>query len=194
MDLTGILHPPCSTGATDSIWSGLGGFNQNRLIQDSTDSYGNMWWQAIAPDYNTYEVLWPYGWAAPGDAIESLIIFDTTYHDALFYLFDLNTGISQDTSFSSLGGHSAQDFYEGTTADFISESPGVVNTSTGQTTIAQLARPTGNGIIYFPYAETNGEPIAQFYSWRVTEKRDGVTRETSGYDGVHAWYNTWQNC
>jgi len=197
-----FIHPPCSASAEMAIWSGLGGWNsvdldpngQGRLIQDGTDQDGSMWWQAIAPDYNTYQVTWTGAWAAPGDIVESLVIFDTTYHDASLYMFDSTTNLSQSTSFGPLGGHSGQDFYDGTTADFISESPTIGKTSTGAPIYAELARPIGNGTIYFPYATTNGEPIAQFPSWRINQTRDGIARQTTGYDGVHAWYNAWKNC
>jgi len=180
---------PCGTTADArySIWSGLGGWNKNRLLQTGTDQGGEMWWEALAPNLSTnYQVIWTGSTVNAGDTVESYVTYSG---DAELFLFDLTTGESQSAIWSSYRGQGAADFYDGTTADFITED---TQTSDGSS-VFPLARPVA-GYTYYSYATVDGRPISYYASWRLDQQNGGYTQQTSNWDGVHAWNDYWHHC
>lgn len=172
---------PCGATAYYSMWSGLGGWNKFRLLQTGTDQNGFMWWEAIAPNTSVPEEAWPNSHVNPGDTAESVVMYEHSFVD--MFVFDITTGESQSLSWSSLNGNGVADFYDGTTADFVTEDPSVGGSP------APLAKPAP-GFTFYSYATADDHPISYWASWRINNS----SKQTSNWDGVHAWNDYWHQC
>jgi len=176
-------------GTGYAIWSGLGGWNSGRLIQSGVDNSGlaingsEMFWEMLSPQHPNGEVRWTDVTVPAGHQVQSYVSYDAS--GAFMWVADLTTGVSHSVLMTSYQGQAASGYYDGTTADFITEAP-----SSGG--ILPLTRVVG-GQTYYGYATVNGQPIANFWSWRIDQVR-GDRVQQSGFDGIHAWNDFWQNC
>jgi hypothetical protein len=181
--------------STYSIWAGLGGWNQlHRLMQAGvaasfTDlNHSFMWWEVLNSFYLGNAVEFSGEPVNPGDDVGAAVLYDAP--EARMSVFDYTTGISNVVALTSWAGIPMSDFYDGTTADFITEAP-----SGGPAYGNYYLRKPASGYTYYSYAATNYAPIASYYSWRLNEVGpSGRSMQTSGFDGVHAWQDTWTGC
>jgi len=178
-----------------AIWSGLGGWNSGRLLQSGTDTdYAMnsiyMFWEAIAPGYPSHEVKFTGDVVRPGDEVEATT--DYSGGEALLTVYDLTTGVMKQTSFTSYAGLAASAYYDGTTADFITEAPGGGSAPAGR---YYLRKPTAGSTDYY-FAETNLNPIADYLSWKINEVGAGTGNlmQYSNFNGSGAWSDDWGSC
>jgi hypothetical protein len=181
----------CPSASAYAIWSGLDGWDYNNyLLQTGTEAQQSglntikAWWEGIKPGYDSHITNFS------GSSIPTghFIYTDTDYYNGTvaFDVYDSTAGVDWNTGFmGTIGGHAVSGFYKGTTADFITEQPSINGSQ------VRLRKPT-SGSTYMYYAEANIEPIANFPASRVNEDSGSV--QSSGYDGVHAWYDTWHSC
>jgi hypothetical protein len=174
-----------------SIWSGLGGWNSNnglqRLTQTGTDVSSGLnsvyvWWEMLTSAVGNPEVAFTGSSIAAGHSVYS----DTDYAGGTAYFFveDETSGTYWSTSLSSYNGHAASYYYDGSTADAISEAP---SNSSG---IENLRKTTGTSI---PYFTANGQALSHWRSWRINQVRS-ATVQSSSFDGVHGWTDSWKRC
>ncbi|GAA3253338.1 hypothetical protein ACFO1B_46005 [Dactylosporangium siamense] len=177
-------------GTSYGIWSGLGGFNQNRLIQSGVDNSGldlnssQMFWEMINPKYDTHEVRWTDVTVPANHQVQSYVTYSGG--EASMWVADLTDGVSHAIVVTTIQNYLASSFYDGTTAEFITE-PATVSGTT-----LPLSRPVGDQTTYY-YATVNGQPIANFSSWRLHQGLGGWI-QLSGFDGIHAWNDFWRHC
>jgi hypothetical protein len=176
------------------IWSGLGGANSTRLIQAGVNNTtsalnsGRFFWEMVADiHHDTNAVYWPDPPVSAGSDIESYVSWSGS--SAFFFVYDASIGISHSIVVSGLiAGLPVASYYDGTTADFITEAPYRNHSPT------TLRRASAGATTYY-YAVVNGQPIANFLSWR--ERHTGINGrdvETSSFDGRSAWNDFWVNC
>lgn len=177
------------------MWAGLGGYNSPRLSQDGfsagapNDSYP--WWELLDQAHSNPEVKFTgqvLEHPTPGHIVDAY----TGYVGGGFSFFveDLTTGISWSTYISSYKGDPASAYYEGTTSDFITEAPSGGNEPGG---LYSLRKPTAP--VHFTYAVTNSHALNYYNSWRINEVGyTGNLMQSTSFDGIHNWYNTWHNC
>ncbi|WP_154674041.1 hypothetical protein [Nakamurella lactea] len=126
-----ITRTSCGSGSPgESRWVGIGGYGTSRLIQNGASSYSNGtyqvmqgWWEMLNSGYDTHEmdlVNNPYN---EGD----LVRFDTYYNSAtnkaIFNWTSSATGEVATVTFTSIDGHTADQFYDGRAAEWIDERP-----------------------------------------------------------------------
>jgi hypothetical protein len=178
-----------------AIWSGLGGWNSGRLIQSGVDNAGAglntnyMFWEVISPQHGNPEVRWTDTTVGAGAQVESWVYYDNG--TAVMWVENISTGRTHSITTTSYAGQAMSGYYDGTTADFITEAPGGGTASGGR---FYLRRPSGDATTYY-YAVVNGLPIGEFRSWRIRE--DGVSgrrMQNSLFNGVSAWNDFWVNC
>ena len=185
----------CSSNATYVAWGGLGGFNHPstaRLLQSGTmtgsNLVSNMFWEAISqPLLPNGAVKWTdsAGTVHGGDALESWVYYSNPW--ASLSVIDHTTGQSHNMQFSTYNGSPAAGYWDGTTAEMITEAPvagGVIldllKPATGQTLSTSLT--------------VNGQPNANFPSWRILQQDSGILVDDTNFDGIHQWLNTWKRC
>lgn len=188
-----------------STWDGLGGFNyqgsdpnHQELMQTGTDIINSNntsiypWWELVNESFTgSREVLMAQpGVIYAGDNVEAT----TNYTGSAAYFTVIDHTPHPPTNrptvypagpVTGAGGQPIQNFYDGSTADFVTEAP------SWNGTMANLQRPA-DGNTYYYLAEANNQPVANFPSWNLAE--DGGHMQTSSWDGTHAWYDTWHNC
>lgn len=174
-----------------SVWSGMGGWNEHsgqwRLIQAGTDVGSSLnsvhaWWEMITQDTGNPEVAFTGSSINHGDTVyaDSYYISGTAY----FFVEDETTGNYWSTSESSYKGHSASYYYDGSTADAITEAP---SNSSG---IMNLRKTTSTPI---PYFTINEKSLSSWSSWRINQVRSATVQSTT-FDGAHGWSDTWHRC
>ena len=200
------FHPQaCGSTAAYSTWVGLGGFSSKSpgysqiggpstggLIQAGTDYYQPAneeyaWWEAISTTHPFPEVIFTNSWLHihPGDQMYAWVSY--TNGTAGFTVYDASTGYLWTASMSSYNNVLMSAFYDGTTADFISEAP------TGSSGVLPLAEPwTGN--TYFDHATANGLTIMNYSSWAEVQATTSYNIDTTSWNGVRTWFNYWQRC
>ena len=186
----------CPGNSAYTIWTGLGGWNSGKLLQDGVDNAGMstntnyMFWEALAPGHDNLEAAWSNSSVTPGHNVYA----STDYYNgtASFFVEDLTTGASHSANLSSYAGLAMSGYFDGTTADFITEAPGGGSAPDG---LFYLRKPT-SGNTYYWYAATNGNPIADYPSWNFNEVGYGTgnTMQTTTYNGANAWHDYWYNC
>lgn len=176
-----------------SIWSGLGGWNSDKLIQAGTDNAGlstlntsSYFYELINGSVDTREV-YPGGTASLPSGHEAYITvsYNTSSHYASFMFEDLTAR----SELLPVSVSNASQYYEGTTADFVSEAPAGGPALNGR---FYLRKPTS--ALSYTYAVTNGSGVSHFSSWRINEVNANGTMQTSSFDGINAWKNTWSRC
>lgn len=188
----------CPNPSAYSLWSGLGGWNQIKLLQAGiTADPGNTqssnqsfeWWEALDVTHNNPSVAFTGDVVNAGDDVESFVSYDSATNTADMAVYDFTSGVSGDSHFTSYKNESALKYYDGTTSDFIAEQ--VTNSSTGA--LYSLRQPK-SPVSYF-FALTNGQPIANFGSWRINQvDSSGLAVNTSSFDGADRWTDTWHGC
>lgn len=180
----------CNSTSKMSIWAGLGGWNPRyRLIQMGTDSnIGSQspffWWEILNPGYDTHEVSMP-----PSVSNGNYVGAKAQYSGgvATFTAWNFTTGAYNTASVSSVNGQSVSAYYDGSTADFISERP--FNFGTGS--LFDLKKPLS--AISFPYALANDQAIRAFEGWNISEYVNH-TLQNSTFNADGAWTNSWFSC
>ena len=186
-----------------STWAGLGGYNDNngqqRLIQAGTDvSHSSI--NGIYPFYELWnwshpnpEVMMDGNVINGGDAVEGWVYYDNSINGVYAAVIDWDTG--WEWSIGPIYWYaydSAYDYWDGTTADFVTESP-----SCGENCYYYLRRPYLDSTYYY-YATANGQPISDFDSWQFNERNwkynGNSLMQASGYDGGHAWSDQFIGC
>lgn len=198
-DVTGIWNQTafdavCPGASEYSTWVGLGGFNKHRLIQAGTDAYSasindiHMFWEVLNTNHDSGERAWTEV-IPPGDAIEGYAYHQSGW--ASMFVYDTSTGLSHSVGLNSWSGESIDNYYDGTTVEYATESP---RGGPGPLGYYWLRKPhLGN--TYFAYAVANGStPIANFPSWNLHQRKAGVLMQGSYFDGIHAWTNPWYSC
>lgn len=200
-----INYYPYDTYYTSySTWAGLGGWNNNngqqRLIQTGTDAAKDWfegiypWWEMLNSTHSNPEVAFSGNVINPGDDVQADVYYDTANNVIYMAVKDWTTGGWWGVGpISNYANDSAYDYWDGSTADFVTE-----NTYGGLAPGGwyELRKPyLGN--TYYYYATANGQPIANFWSWQLNEKNwpyTGDVMQTSTFDGIHAWYDNWVSC
>lgn len=194
----------CPTASRMSIWAGLGGWNTATfgLAQNGTDVDGStlngahFWWEILrGGGIDTHEVTSNAVGVSAGEYVGATTRWDSSQQGFWFYFYNFTRGQSAPGLLvTNTGGGPMSLFYDGSTADYVSESP--VNTSTGQ--YFNLRKPstaTSPPTISFPYALVNGQAIGSYGSWRVnTTSATGGLKQGSWFDGNNAWTNEWYKC
>lgn len=198
---TGFDSTPCAVSDSSfATWQGLGGWNSDRLLQAGTDVSQSslngiyMWWETIRPGQEEPEVV--FGRAVtPGDHILSYTTYappsSTASAAVAFTVYNETTGYPATARMSGVNGAPIILFYDGSTADYITEASSRVGGT------AYLLRKPHLNTTYFAYATSNGAPIADFPATRINT--DSIHpnpdyAQTSQFDGVHAWSDVWGNC
>lgn len=193
----------CTSGeANYAIWAGLGGWllsnGQKRLIQGGTNTVypppdGNWnvmyaWWEMLTT--NTFNGMVKMGGPIPaGDRIRSDVYWNSNGY-ALMVVLDQTTGVSYSSGhISSLNGHNASYYFDGSTSDFIAEAP---TDPAGD--IEELRKPIFDDPVNFLHAQTNDLPTVDFNSWNITQGTSTHHIDDSTFDGVHGWQDTWRHC
>lgn len=184
----------CPGTSAHAIWAGLGGWNSPRLIQAGTDvSASNMngsyfFWEMLNASISPPEQIMSSPMVAAGNYVGA-----TSTYGSGEVQFDVWNYTNQQYAVirvSQFAGYPASSFYDGTTADFISERPYGGSASGGW---FYLRKPS-SGTISFPYALANNQAISVFNSWRINTFSSGHYLQASTYDGVNAWNNNWAAC
>jgi hypothetical protein len=153
-------------------------------------------WEMINGAADTTEQIWPGSSVPPGHSADANVTYipaggpGTT---AAFYfaVYDLST-----STYWSVGplhmvlAQSARNFYDGTTAEFITEA-----TSHSSGGLYYLRKPH-LGTTLVTGALTDSVGIASFDSWKINEQNPTTLSvlQTSGFNGASAWSDTWNSC
>jgi hypothetical protein len=194
----------CGTpDAAYSVWGGIGGWNNitltnpGKLLQGGVNTHANlvslMFYEVIAPGHAFGAVSWndTAGTVHGGDSVESWTYYDSTSHLASINVIDHTTGQQHSFTFSSWDGLNAIGYWDGTTTEAFTEDP-----STQQTLGVPLLRPAANGTNIF-YVTVNGQPIANFSSWKVNNWTDDVPThklQTTNWNGANSFINAYGQC
>lgn len=185
----------CSGLQSYTTWTGLGGYNQKQLIQAGTilqtpspTAPIRMFYETISPTDPRPAAIWTDLTVSPGDQVEAYNYFDTFDNHAFTFVYDITTGLSHNQTIPN-----ALNYYDGSTADFITEAPIFKDPTTGAAIQSNLTKTSGAGTYYY-YATANSQPIANFSSWRIHQYNGTKQLQASGFDGVHAWTDTWKAC
>lgn len=206
---------PCATNSGYSTWPGIGGSNTGSLLQDGTDvgqsSVNDIyaWWEALSTQYFIYETIFSGFTVNAGDTINA----ETDYEaggtgKAYFTIFNLTTGQNVSTSFTTLGGYPASNYWDGTTAEFINERP-----TQQDGTFTPLRKPhlgtthwTDGHLIYGPnassasIADTAYSPTVPVSEENLTLTSDGTSSGRTiddmrnGISSNNTWDNFWDAC
>lgn len=200
----------CPGASLNAIWSGLGGYNYHngyqRLIQSGTDLSGStlqgahFWYEVIVHGaVDSYEVAVSSPTVSAGDYVGTKTSYSSSGNGTMiFRMMNFTTGQEESYGLTGWGGFPAYSFYDGSTADYISESTGGGSAPGGY---YYLREPTSD--ISFPYAVANGHAIDDYKSWRInTTSSSGSGHYSGGYwykqgswfDGMHAWTDVWYSC
>lgn len=190
----------CPSRSGYAVWAGLGGYNYNngaeRLIQDGTDVGSSLnsifpWWELWQTNDHTTEAAFTgSGYISPGDDMYADATFNAIDSGApgtaSFQVFDQTTGTSWNTEVPSYDGHTIRYYYDGSTADAISEAP------TFGSTIGNLRKTAGTNFTYFT---ANYNDLKYFDSWALNQiDSSGYEVQDTSFDGVHAWTDYWYRC
>jgi len=175
-------------------WSGLGGVNSNRLMQAGTAASSvtlngiYAWFEVINDSYDSHIVdIGDVGFN-PGDYIQATTSYRGSAVD--FEVYDLTTGADYAASGSVFNGQPASAFYDGSTADWITERP-----SPGPADGYLYLRKPHLNSTYIPYAAPNFTDLKFFPSDGIdTVSRAGALLQGQDFDGVHSWSDVWYAC
>ncbi|MCL4474290.1 MAG: hypothetical protein M1455_10200 [Actinobacteria bacterium] len=202
------FDPSCGYDPTNSgyaTWAGLGGANQNRLIQAGTEAawdsiYGIFpWWEVIDPNHDSNMVKWAEDVISGGDDVEADAYYDASGNVINMAVWDWTKGYNWYVQiYNQYAGDPTYYYWDGSTADFVTESPHGGPAPGGW----YYLRKPHLGNTYFYYATANQQPIANFWSWKLYEYSDpskywwgtGDYLQGSYFDGIHAWTDPWNNC
>jgi hypothetical protein len=147
-----------------------------------------MWYEMISPQHDSTELVWPNSDVYPGNNVYTY----TDYYNgtATFFVEDLTTGVSHSASTTQWDGQAMSAYFDGTTADFITEAPSGGSAPGG---LYYLRKPASGSTYYYYYAAVNGNPIADYLSWNINES-NRVLMQTTSYNGSTAWRDYWQSC
>lgn len=194
----------CPSASRNSIWAGRGGWNQTTfgLAQNGTDVDGatlngaHFWWEILRNGSDTSEATSGAVGVSAGEYVGATTRWDSSQQGFWFYFYNFTRGQSAPgLLITNTGGGPMSAFYDGSTADYVSESP--TNTATGQ--YFQLRKPSSASTpptISFPYALANGQAIGNFGSWRINtlHQPGSGLKQGSWFDGTNAWTNEWYQC
>ena len=183
-----------------SAWTGLGGWNSGnggiqRLLQTGVAANtANGWvypfYEAIATDSQNPAVFnTSIGTVAVGDHVRSSLQYTSSPSVAYFAYQDYNTGASWNMSITTAGGYPISHFYDGSTAEWITEQPGKSGGG-----LYDLF-PTTNPDNQWDYAVYNNNiPIANAPTWNIHQRNrsDNHLMQGSYFNGTTAWRNTAQ--
>lgn len=185
----------CPAASGYSIWSGLGGWNQHRLVQSGVDVVNQalnsnyMFWEVISPQHDSHEVMWSGTTVNPGDDVESFVKYSGG--TVLLAVTDYTSGVSHNASMSTYAGQAMSQYWDGSTADFITEAPTGGSAPGG---LYYLRKPS-LGQTYYYFALANSQAIAAFSTWGLIEVGpSGTTMQTTSFNGANAWYDNWKSC
>ncbi|MHB8191278.1 MAG: G1 family glutamic endopeptidase [Ferrimicrobium sp.] len=154
----------CGQSSVMSIWTGIGGKNSSQLIQsglafnENISGQISLWtpfFEVLNSSYQNppYELYGAYNRAIVVNSGD-LVISDTQYHpstgNASYYLEDLTTG--QSASFTQTG---VSSYYDGSTAEWISEFPNSVGAQFTAFAIVNISALNNNGNSYNFYNAGN---------------------------------------
>ena len=181
-----------------AAWTGLGGWNSGnggiqRLLQTGvialSNGYVYPFYEAIATDsQNTAVINTSLGTVAVGDHVRSSLQYTASPSVAYFAYQDYNTGQSWNASITTAGGYGISHFYDGSTAEWITEETA---NSGGLNDLFTTTNPD-NQWDYAVY--NNNVPIANAPTWNFHQRRndDGHLMQGSYFNGTTAWRNTAQ--
>jgi hypothetical protein len=194
------LANACHTDSDYAIWAGLGGYNHNasQLLQAGTATNNGTstgiyaWYEGISPQITAPAV--PLSVKIHiNDTVEAYVTYDASAAggpSADFWIDDITTGQSATSGPShEIQRMPVSDFYDGSTADYITEKPvGVALSVPAQATS-------------YTYAATNGFALNHYPSWKITNTRDGTNTfvfaneyQDTTFDGTHSWVDTYLHC
>lgn len=99
-----------------------------------------------------------------------------------FSFTNATTGFSTVRDVTTIGGQPAITFYDGSTAEWISETP----------RNKYLRRPSSS--FFIDRALVNDAGFSTQTTWRYHLARSGVRMMTSYFDGVRVWLQAWNDC
>lgn len=176
----------CS-GSAMSIWTGIGGWNSNRLLQAGVDNIGqgnssNYAFDQILPLQGTEHRLSSNTQIPGGHSMYSYAAGNATTFSSV--VKDYTNGQAYGMSYGNLSGN-----YDSSTAEWVTESPGMTNGS-----YFPLRRPS-SGSVSIPYATANRTQLSSIpKTYVINQIRSGVTYQTSSFNGANAWSDTWKHC
>ena len=139
-------------------------------------------WEMLNDSHRNTSVRFAGDVINPGDQVEAWAHYDANYQMAWMAVTDWTINTNWYIGYGYYNGDTATNYYDGTTADFITEEPPGY----------KLRKPyLGN--TYFNWAEANNLPIANFDSWRIYQYNGGWI-QGSYFDGIHAWTDPWNAC
>jgi len=123
----------------------------------------------------------------PGDTVEAETeyVYDTVY----MWVTDETTGNSKSVALQYYASEPVSYYYDGSTADFITEAPGKAGGG-----MYELRQPHLKTTKFTVATVNNGTPISNFNSWNEVEINGSDLMQDSSYDGIHSWLDTWENC
>lgn len=176
-----------------AVWAGLGGYGAPLLqagtaAMPSSLSGGRFWWEGIAggPDGTTSvppQFIIASNQPASGQTVVVRAYMNASGGLVRFSFTNVTTGVTTPRDFTSIGGQPAITFYDGSTAEWISETP----------RNKYLRRPSATFTI--DRALVNDVGFSPQTTWRYHLERGGGTRMmTSYFDGAHVWLQAWNDC
>lgn len=186
----------CPSESGYSTWSGLGGYNKPiRLMQTGTAVASSAlngiyaWWEMLTESNRNTEVMFSGSSINPGDDVDAYTFYDANGRRVWFSVSDYTKHTTWSVGpISSYAGLPTSAYYDGTTADYITEEPvlkggGLLNLRKPHlnTTYIFRALPNSIGLLYYP-------------SWRYITLHFQTLVQDSTFDGVHAWSDRWVTC
>ena len=194
----------CDHASAHGIWSGIGGWLNNRLLQAGTDVVGSSglnddygWWEAARENgTDTYQVKFANWSASAGDTVQASVTYSpASPSQVTFQVFDVTSGQSAGVTSIQILGRPPSDFYNGSTAEYVDER-----------TAGATAYPVDGKYYYFrkvasPYyvywhgAYSNGAPaVSGSRTIAKMVRPNGTTLGDVEERSSTAFRNNWRAC
>ncbi len=186
----------CPSTSAYGTWSGLGGYNKDGLMQAGTlaslSSLNGIFpfWEMLDSAHENPAVAFVGNEINPGDDVDSYTSYDPGSRTVVLDVADISTGLAWSVGpIASYAGDPTSSYYDGTTVDYITEATFGGSAPGGY----YYLRKPHLGTTYTFRALPNGTDLQNFDSWRFNELNANLM-QTSDFDGVHAWSDTWVAC
>jgi hypothetical protein len=190
----------CAAPSAYSTWSGLGGYGTSDLMQSGTSIDRNdntpsiyAWWEILSDSYSINEQVFKGSVIHPGDAVDAETTYSAAHHTVTMSVFDQDTGVLYSTgSMSSYKKHPISQFYDGSTAEYITEAPTVNNKIMG------LRQPNLGNTEFWEAGATAAGTLKGVNNWPDYRVHQGPSsnpiQTVSKLTHAERWYNKWKRC